>query len=129
MIDSLYDDDDTPLVTGLVSKCSKPSFDLSAARKLKDVVFSSEGSLQRINAAIESITSKGLERVAVGSWRILVDYREWRDLDRLPAQLWTSRSIRPTISFSRWGNVIGLVPKLLPELTKKEAVCVFECDE
>ena len=78
--------------------------------------------------AIESIRSKDLERVTIESRLIIVNYREWGVLDRLLAQLWTSRSIRPTISFSRRGKMIGLAPKLLPELTKKGAVDVFMCD-
>ena len=104
------------------------SLDLSTATKLKDVVFSSNWSLQWVNTAIESIRSRDLERVTIESWHILVDYREWGVLDRLLVQLWTSRSIRPTVSFSRESKMIGLVPKLLPELTKKGAVDVFERD-
>ena len=97
--------------------------------KLKEVVFGFNGPLQWINTAIESIGSRDLERVTIKSWHILVDYREWGVLDRLLAQLWTSRSIRPTVSFSRMGKMIGLVPKLLPELTKKGVVDVFERDD
>ena len=107
----------------------QPSLDLSTATKLKDVVFGSEGSLRWINTAIESITSKDLERVTIESWHILVDCEEWWDLDRLLTQLWNSRSIRPTIYLSRRGKMIELVPKLLPELTKKGAIDVFERDD
>ena len=107
----------------------RPSLDLSTAAKLKDVVFSSEGSLRWINAALETIKSKELQRVTVKSWHMLVDYREWGDLDHALAQLWTSRSIRPTILLSREGEMIGLVPELLPELTKQGAVDVFEHGE
>ena len=96
--------------------------------KLKEVVFGSDGPLRWINTAIETIRSKDLQRVTIKSWHILVDYREWGDLDRLLTQLWTSHSIRPTILFSRRGEMIGLVPKLLPELTKKAAVDVSEHD-
>ena len=106
-----------------------PSFDLSTATKLKEVVFNCGGSLRWVNAAIESITSKDLEWVTIASLHILVNYGEWWDLDRLLAQLWTSRSIRPTVSFSRMSKMIGLAPKLLPELTKKGAVDVFERDD
>ena len=97
--------------------------------KLKKVVFGSDGSLRWINTAIETIRSQDLQRVTIKSLHIPVDYREWGNLDRLLAELWTSRSIRPTISFSRQGKMIGLVPKLLPELTKKGAVDVFELDD
>ena len=95
--------------------------------KLKNVVFGSRGSLRWINTAIESIKSKDLHRVIVRSSHILVNYREWEDLDHLLTQLWTSRSIRPTIMF-KGDKIIGLVPKFLPELTKNGAVDVFEYD-
>ena len=97
----------------------KGSPDLSTATKLKDVVFSFEGSPQWNNTAIETIKSKDPRQVTVKSWHVSVDYREWGDLDRLLDQLWTSRSIPPKVSFSRRGKMLGLVPKLLPELTKR----------
>ena len=93
------------------------------------MVFNCGGSLQWVNAAIESITSKDLEWVTIASLHILVNYGEWWDLDRLLAQLWTSRSIRPTILLSREGGMIGLVPELLPELTREGVVGVFEHGE
>ena len=42
---------------------------------------------------------------------------EWRDFDSLLVQLWTSRSIRPEITFISFG--VGLGRALLPELTNK----------
>ena len=102
------------------------SLDLSTATKLKEVVFNSKGSLRWINTAIETIKFKDLERVTIESRHVLVDYRAWGELDRLLARLWTSRSVRPTISFSKEGKMIGLVSELLPELTKEGAVDVFE---
>ena len=105
------------------------SLDLSTATKLKDVVFSSEGSLRWISTGIETIELKELQQVTVRSWHIFVDYQEWEDFDRLLAQLWTSRSIRPAIFFSREGEMMGLLPELLPESTRKGAVDVFEDGE
>ena len=102
---------------------------ISTATKLKDVAFRSEGSLRWINAVLETIKSKELQWVTVKSWHVLVDYREGEDLDHALAQLWTSRSVRPTILFSRKGRIMELVPKLLPELTKEGAVDVFEHGE
>ena len=102
------------------------TLDLSAATQLKYVMFSSAQSLRWINTAIETSKSKDLERVTVKSWHVLVDCREWEDLDHTLAQLWTSRSIRPRIEFHRRGKMIGLAPKLLPQLTKSGAVDVFE---
>ena len=43
----------------------KGSLDLSTATKLKDVTFSSEGSLRWINTAIETIKSKDLQQVTI----------------------------------------------------------------
>ena len=103
--------------------------DLSTATKLKDVVFDSDGTFRWINTAIETIKSKDLERVTIKSRYVLLNYREWWVLDRALAQLWTSRSIRPTITFSRRGKLIEIVSELLPELTKKGAVDVFERDD
>ena len=71
---------------------------------------------------------KSLRRVTVKSRHIVVNYREWENLDRLLAQLWTSRSIRPRIVFSTRDKMIGLVPKLLPELSKHGAVDVERGD-
>ena len=76
--------------------------------------------------AIESVKSKDLQRVTIKSRHFQADDREWQDLDRVLVQLWTSRSIRPTIIFSRKSEMEGLKQRLLPELTKKEAVDVFE---
>ena len=107
----------------------KGSLDLSTATKLKDVIFTSGGPLRWINTAVGTIKSKDLERVTVVSRHVHVDYREWGDLDRLLAQLWTSRSIRPTITFDSERKMIRLVPELLPEPTKEGAVDVFEDEE
>ena len=62
------------------------------------------------------------KRPSAGHRQIVVNYREWEDLDRVLAQFCTSGSIRPRIVFSRRGKMIGLVPKSLPELTKHGAV-------
>ena len=107
----------------------KGSLNLSTATKLKDVVFTSGGPLRWINTAIETIKSKDLQRVTIVSRHVHVDHREWGDLDRLLAQLWTSHSIRPTITFDSERKMIGLVPELLPELTKEGAVDVFEDED
>ena len=104
----------------------QPALDFSAATQLKYVMFSSAQSLRWINTAIETIKSRDLVRVTVKSWHVLVDHREWEDLDHTLAQLWTSRSIRPRIVFHRGGKMIGLAAKLPPELTKRGAVDIFE---
>ena len=101
----------------------KGSLDLSTATKLKDVVFTSGGPFRWINTAMETIKSEDLEQVTIVSQHVHVDHREWGDLDRLLAQLWTSRSIRPTITFSREGKMMGLAPELLPKLTKEGRRC------
>ena len=107
----------------------KGSLDLSTATKLTDVTFSSEGSLRWINTAIKTIKSKDLQQVTIGPWHVLANHREWGDLYRLLAQLWTSRPIHPTIWISTEGKIIEFVPELLPGLMKEGAVDVFEHGE
>ena len=65
----------------------KGSLDRSTATKLKDAMFSSDGSLRWISTAIETIKSKDLEQVTIESWHTLTNNREWGDLYRLLAQL------------------------------------------
>jgi len=58
-------------------------------------------------------------------------YREWKDLDRLLLQLWTSRSIRPKIGYGGGEGRYGLrelAPRLLPELTSRSVIDLIECD-
>ena len=107
----------------------KGSLDRSTATKLKDVMFSSDGSLRWINTTIETTKSKDLQQVTIESWHTLTNHREWGGLYRLLAQLWTSRSIHPTIWISREGNIIEFVPELLPEPTKEGAIDVSERGE
>ena len=71
------------------------------------------------------LATKNLRKIGI---HILIDIsdpiaapvqQEWRDLDRLLVKLWTSRPIRPEISFTGWGVNMGRV--LLPDLATKGA--------
>ena len=55
-------------------------------------------------------------------------HREWQDLDRLLAQLWTLRSILPKVKYKRAirGNTLGeFPPGLLPDLTSMGAISMI----
>ena len=54
--------------------------------------------------------------------------RQWRDLDRLLVQLWTSRSIIPKVAYHGYyvDDLGDLSQSLLPELTSRGAVSVIE---
>ena len=59
-------------------------------------------------------------------------HREWRDLDRLLVQFWTSRSIRPKIIYEqeRGGSDLGdVAPRLLPELTSRGVIDSIKINE
>ena len=56
--------------------------------------------------------------------------QQWRDLDRLLVQFWTSHSIRPKITFeagARRKDIRDYAPNLLPELTRRGLVDLVEC--
>ena len=101
--------------------------DLSKATKLKDLEFRwHEPNVQWISAAIQTIKFGNLRKITLQLIPTLPDLLEdkvrleWRDLDHLLVQLWTTRSIRPVVTFG--GRTGGLVPTLLPGLTSKGAV-------
>ena len=115
-----------------------PLLDLSKLTKLKDVVFGCTGSdIQRITMTLQTAESINLEQITIHSptafRKPIVEsaYREWRDLDRLLLQFWTSRSIRPKIGYKDGEEGIDLrylVPRMLPELTSRGIVDLVEYD-
>jgi hypothetical protein len=115
-----------------VDKSRRPSLDFSKATKLKELVFyCGKPNVQRITMALQTVQSKNLQQITIrpyGSWANLVEEdvrQEWRDLDRLLVQFWTSRSIRPRIIYEagKEGDYLrALVPKLLPKLTRRGLV-------
>ena len=109
---------------------TSPPFDLSKVTKLKDVEFRwYKPDIQWITMSLQTIKSSNLRQItiAIGAF-VLFDEavrQQWRGLDRLLVQLWTSRSILPRIIYGRVdrGDSLGdLVPSLLPELTTRGAV-------
>jgi hypothetical protein len=104
------------------SDWAPPPFDLSKATKLKDLGFKlyTPGA-QWITKTI--LTAKNLRQISIhlqvsfGGAIAETLVQEWRDLDLLLVQLWTSHSIRPEIKFLYGGE--DLRRKFLPELTTK----------
>ena len=112
-----------------------PPFDLSKVIKLKDVEFRWwRPDIQWINMSLQTIKSSNLRQITITIGSFVHPSREavcqqWRDLDHLLVQLWTSRSILPKIMYGRSGsergdNLRDIAPSLLPELTSRGAVSV-----
>ena len=113
-----------------------PPLDLSRLTRLKRIVFGCGGAgVQWITMMLRTAESINLEQITI-SLSILVEtpvaesvYWEWQDLDRVLLQFWTSRSIRPKVGYDRGKgerDLRELAPRLLPELTSRKAVDLFE---
>ena len=105
-----------------------PLPDLSKLTRLKEVVWTSESSVQWITTTPQTAQSINLEKITIHSpSKPIVEsaYREWQDLDRLVLQFWISRSIRLKIGF-RGGegryDLRQLTPRLLLELASRRVV-------
>jgi hypothetical protein len=100
-------------------------FDLSKATELKDLGFQLDiytEDVQWITATLQTATSPNLRRISIVSPMAFdpieeTTLQEWRDLDRLLVELWTSRSIRPEIKFLYGGE--NMRRSLLPELASR----------
>jgi len=114
-----------------------PPLDLSKATKLKDVQFWCRGqNIQRITTALRTAVFKSLQQITIRTddTTLMIPIREMihqesQDLDRLLAQLWTSYSIRPKVTFEtikRRSAPRDLAQSLLPELTRRGVVDVIE---
>jgi hypothetical protein len=81
---------------------------------------------------LETVQSKDLRQITIHSYGTFASLigeaarQEWRNLDRLLVQFWTSRSIRPKIVYREGKGLNDLVPSLLPELTGRGAVDLVE---
>lgn len=105
-----------------------PSVDLSKARKLKDVEFRLYAPrVGWINKTLQTAKSENLRQITLFS---SIDPRresdetarpEWQNLDHLLVQLWTTRSIRPALTYQKgWETSDFVVPsEVLPELTRR----------
>lgn len=110
-----------------------PSLDLSKATKLEDVELWMGGpDVRWIIMALQSVKSTTLHQITIHSHPTTdltgeTVRREWQGLDRLLAQLWTSHSVRPQITYKAEEGVKDLgdhAPSLLPELTRRGLVPV-----
>ena len=115
--------------TDLGASSISASLDLSKATNLKKVVFNiGRSSVTWIVTALKTIKSMDLQWITlqsqdVGPYRMSRTEKEflpaeWRDLDHLLVQFWTSHSIRPKfVDASEYFK--GLIPTLFPELTRR----------
>jgi hypothetical protein len=100
-----------------------PPLDLSKTPKLKDVAFLVGGtSIRWVIMTLQAAKPKSLRQIIIYSYNLPqrpVEERgcEWRDLDHLLVELWTSHSILPKIGCNDF--LWLLAPDLLPELTSK----------
>ena len=114
-----------------------PSFDLSKAIKLKDVVFNyRRSSIQWVTTTIKTIKSKNLQQIVIFSdtWNAILGQvreaavrQEWQDLDYLLLNLWTSHSVRPVLMYRREhgaDNARGAAQMLLPDMTRRGIIYV-----
>ena len=107
-----------------------PSINLSKAEKLKDVEFRPGGpNAEWMSAVLRTAKSENLQQITIHFYTHAVHTvlrypadamtrLEWRDLDHLLVQLWTTRSIRPVFTYEERGGE-AQVPELLPELASR----------
>ena len=89
--------------------------------------------VQWITTTLQTAKSRSLQQITILTSSDIKNpdsetvLREWRNLDRLLFQLWTSRSIRLKIGYKRGlGDLGGLTLTSLPELTARGAVDLVE---
>ena len=106
-------------------------FDLSEATKIKRLDFELDNyslDAQWVSATVRTAKSRSLRQIYIyypSFYHPVTEtvLREWRDLDSLLVQLWTSRSIRPEVKpLTRKTKASGVVSDLLPGLTSRGAV-------
>jgi len=112
--------------------------DLSKATKLKHLTFlraSMRSPVPWITVTLKTVESKHLQSITICLDSNVLEMvgasacRGWNDLDRLLVQFWTSHSISPQVMYPV-GNggkgLRGVVPRLLPELTRRGLVDLVE---
>lgn len=116
----------------------KTPLDLSKVTKLKDVEFRlHRPEPQWTIMSLRTAQSQNLRQITITIDSLVafigpvgeVIHHQWRDLDRLLVQLWTSRSIIPKVRYERRNrrdDMGDLAPSLLPELASRGAVSVVE---
>jgi len=109
-------------------------FDLSSTTKLKHLKFSGVRTgltVQWITTALQSVKSKNIQNIVINPDDNILEpdweqvHQEWQDLDRLLVQLCMTHSIRPQLIY-KVRNEGKVVPDLLPELTRRGMVDIFE---
>ena len=125
-----------PLVDVAAPKMAFP--DLSKATRLKHVKFlrrNMRSGIQWIATTLQTVKSGSLQSIAIWPDNNVPEvvgeavYQEWNHLDRLLVQFWTSHSIRPQVAYvsGKGGKDFGCdVPSLLPELTRRGLIDLFE---
>ena len=118
----------SPTPVGSDNFGKESAFDLSGAAKLKELRFSWGGqSVQWIITTLQTTATRNLRYITLHSYsRHTFDIdrmdptvlQGWQDLDRLLVQMWTSHSIRPSITYVEFnGGLGGVATILLPKLT------------
>lgn len=115
-----------------------PPLDLSGITKLKNLELRwGDPNIQWIVMSLSTVKSESLQQITItiGLYASFIHpveastNREWRDLDHLLIQLWTSRSILPRIKYQKRNGedkVGELLSELLPKLASRGVVGAFE---
>jgi len=114
------------------------SVDLSKGAKLKRVIFlrkNNRSTVKWIAMTLRTVESRNLQNITLFTNDSLpatvgeAALQEWKDLDRLLVQFWTSHSIRPEVVYRArtWGKDLrSIASSLLPELSRRELVDLVE---
>ena len=110
--------------------------DLSHATKLRDLMLLGRRSnIRWIVEAIQTAQPNNLQQITIHPSTLPhgdpgeMDHRDWKDLDRLLVQFWTSDSVRSRLVYSPNSggeDTRDSVPTLLPELTRRGLVDLVE---
>jgi len=115
--------------------------DLSKATKLKHVKFLRtirNSGAQWITTTLQTVKSKNLQHITInqtGPFPGTINeevHQEWKDLDQLLVQFWSTHSIRPQVVYTVGNRGDGLrdlrdwLPSLWPELTRRGLIDLVE---
>ena len=111
--------------------------DLFKATKLIDLMFRSRRSvIQLLTTMLQTIGSRNLQQITIHPYTTNSDdpigetgCQEWRDLDSLLVQLWTSHSIFLQLLYGpdNGGKIArAYAPSLLPELTRRGIIGLIQ---
>jgi len=92
-------------------------------------------SVQWITTTLQTAESKTIRDITIYPFHSFPETirgavcQEWKDLDRVLVQFWTSHSIRPQVMYGASEGVKDMrddIPSLLPELTRRGLVDLVE---